>query len=183
MESFSYSIIGSRPCNVGIVWLKEKKNPKVVRVFLIAKKYNAHKRILRILPGAKRGENNKIDSSAKRIKLYLRGNNISLGLTSLKKDLCSEFQWSVSIAARRIPFGRVTTYKTLARHVGSNSARAIGNALSKNPFPIIIPCHRIVGSDRGVRGFQSGKNLKRVLLELEGIEFDKKGRIPKEFFI
>ena len=183
MGSFRYSLIDSRPCKIGVVWLKEDKNPKVVRVCLIAKKFSAHRRIARIFPRAKREEDNKIYSFTRRIKRYLKGNNVSLGLTNLKKDTHSEFQWSVSIAARKIPFGRVATYKTLARQIGSKSARAVGSALARNQFPIIIPCHRIVNSNKKIGGFQSGKNLKRTLLELEGVRFDKKGRILKEFFV
>lgn len=97
--------------------------------------------------------------------------------------MCSEFQWSVLCAARQIPSGRVTTYKDLARLIGSKSARGVGNALARNPFPLAIPCHRVVGSDRKIGGFQGGGDLKRFLLQLEGVEFDEEGRIPEEFFV
>ena len=77
-----------------------------------------------------------------------------------------------------IPRGRVSTYKRIAAHLGSpTGARAVGNALAGNPFPIIIPCHRAVRSDMSLGGYQGGLSMKRRLLEMEGITFDDTGRI------
>ena len=101
----------------------------------------------------------------------------------MRPSLCSEFQWAVLCAARQIPSGRVTTYKGLARLIGTKSARAVGNALAKNPFPLVIPCHRVVGFDRKIGGFQLEGDLKKFLLQLEGVEFDEKGRVSEEFFL
>jgi methylated-DNA-[protein]-cysteine S-methyltransferase len=98
------------------------------------------------------------------------------------EKVCSEFQRAVYIKTRRIPCGMVISYKGLAKLVGTESARAVGRALAKNPFPIIVPCHRIVSSDRRIGGFQAGGHLKKRLLKLEGVKFDKKGRILKKFF-
>jgi len=95
----------------------------------------------------------------------------------------------------RVPSGRVITYKGLAGYIGCGSARAVGNALSKNPFPIVVPCHRVVRADRRPGGFtvsagmrksarkKSAHNLKKGLLELEGVTFDGNGKIPEKFFI
>lgn len=103
---------------------------------------------------------------------------------SLNKDMCSNFQWDVSLAVKKIPRGKVISYKDLADIAGfKNAARAVGNVLAKNPFPIIIPCHRVVNTDRRIGGFQAGRNLKKKLLLAEGIKFDKKGKILREFFI
>ena len=81
------------------------------------------------------------------------------------------FQLSVLQTARRIPAGSVWTYGQMARTVGKPGAsRAVGQALGRNPLPIVIPCHRVVASDGGLGGYSGGGGLasKRWLLHLEG---------------
>ena len=81
------------------------------------------------------------------------------------------FQLSVLQAARRIPPGSVWTYGQVARTIGKPTAsRAVGQALGRNPVPIVIPCHRVVASDGGLGGYSGGGGLdsKRWLLHLEG---------------
>jgi methylated-DNA-[protein]-cysteine S-methyltransferase len=95
----------------------------------------------------------------------------------------SKFESRVYRALKRVPRGRVITYKGLAGRIGTNSARAVGNALARNPFPIKVPCHRVVASDRTIGGFQSGARVKKRLLKSEGIVFDEDGRIPEKFFV
>lgn len=190
MEKIGYNFIQSDLCNIGVVWIEKGKNSKIRRIFLCKKSDNVHKRIIRIFPGAKQIQNKKINFILKRIKCCLKGEISNFYLSDLEETLCSKFQWAVSLAARQIPYGRVVTYKGLAKVIGVNSARAVGSALAKNPFPIIIPCHRVVAFNRKIGGFSlsagrqgSGQNLKKALLRLEGIKFDRKGRVPKEFFI
>ena len=82
------------------------------------------------------------------------------------------FQLSVLQAARRIPAGSVWTYGQVARSIGKPKAsRAVGQALGRNPVPIVIPCHRVVASDGSLGGYSGGGGLdsKRWLLELEGV--------------
>jgi methylated-DNA-[protein]-cysteine S-methyltransferase len=72
----------------------------------------------------------------------------------------------------------VSTYKRIAGHLGiPNGARVIGNALARNPFPIIIPCHRAVRTDGSLGGYQGGVKMKRTLLEMEDVEFSDKGKV------
>jgi methylated-DNA-[protein]-cysteine S-methyltransferase len=72
----------------------------------------------------------------------------------------------------------VSTYQRIAGHLGDrNSARAVGTALARNPFPIIVPCHRAIRSDGNLGGFQGGLAMKQALLAMEGIHFDNAGRI------
>jgi len=69
-----------------------------------------------------------------------------------------------------IPYGETISYEELAKRVGEpKSARAIGNALGANPIPLIIPCHRVIRTDGGLGGFTAGIEVKKKLLELEGI--------------
>lgn len=81
------------------------------------------------------------------------------------------FQMSVLQAARRIPPGNTRTYGQVAHAVGKPKAsRAVGQALGRNPIPIVIPCHRVVASDGSLGGYSGGGGLesKRLLLTLEG---------------
>jgi methylated-DNA-[protein]-cysteine S-methyltransferase len=92
---------------------------------------------------------------------------------SLALDFSSltPFQRSVLDAACRIAPGSVWTYHRLAREIGRpNSSRPVGQALGRNPIPIVVPCHRVVGSDGSLCGYSGGSGLKakRWLLRLEG---------------
>lgn len=80
----------------------------------------------------------------------------------------TEFEKSVWRAAREVPYGETRTYKWLSERVGKPGAyRAVGQALSKNPVPIVIPCHRIIESDGNIGGYSEGVEIKRRLLEME----------------
>ena len=79
------------------------------------------------------------------------------------------FQHEVWGALRRIPYGGTWTYRRLAREVGRPlAARAVGAANGANPISIVIPCHRVIGSDGRLTGYSGGVDRKRRLLELEG---------------
>ena len=73
-----------------------------------------------------------------------------------------------------VPKGKITTYSELAKAVGiKNGQRVIGNIMNKNPYPGIIPCHRVVKSDKSVGGYAYGKNVKTHMLTKEGIKIQK----------
>jgi methylated-DNA-[protein]-cysteine S-methyltransferase len=80
------------------------------------------------------------------------------------------FQRRVWSALRRIPFGETRSYGDVAKTVGS-SARAVGRASATNPICLIVPCHRVIGSDGALTGFAFGEATKRRLLEFEGSRF------------
>ncbi|HEY1368466.1 MAG TPA: methylated-DNA--[protein]-cysteine S-methyltransferase [Gaiellaceae bacterium] len=78
------------------------------------------------------------------------------------------FDRSVWEAVSAIPYGTTTTYRELAAHIGRPTAvRAVGTANGRNPIPIVIPCHRVIGTDGTLRGYGGGLDRKRRLLELE----------------
>jgi methylated-DNA-[protein]-cysteine S-methyltransferase len=80
----------------------------------------------------------------------------------------TEFQLQVWRHLRKIPYGETTTYGQLARDIGSpEAARAVGLANGSNPIPIIIPCHRVIGSNGDLTGFGGGLPIKKKLLALE----------------
>jgi len=83
------------------------------------------------------------------------------------------FQQSVWRALQTIPYGETLSYLELSRRIGRpNSARAVGAANGRNPIPIIIPCHRVIGANGSLTGFGGGLDLKRRLLVLEGALLD-----------
>lgn len=71
---------------------------------------------------------------------------------------------------RKVPKGKVTTYREIAAAMGTKAYRAVGNALNRNPDSSIIPCHRVVGSDGSLVGFARGLRKKAELLRKEGIK-------------
>ena len=80
-------------------------------------------------------------------------------------------------AARRVPFGRLTSYGAIADRLGARGAsRAVGNALGSNPIPIVIPCHRVVRGTGSLGGYTGGVGRKRSLLQLEGHRVTSRGR-------
>ena len=82
----------------------------------------------------------------------------------------TEFQLSVWRALSSIPFGETRSYADIARAIGNpKGMRAVGLANGKNPIPIIVPCHRVIGADGSLTGFGGGLPTKKWLLEFEGI--------------
>jgi len=103
----------------------------------------------------------------KELRSYLRGRSRSFSTPCDLRGLPA-FTHAVLKAATQIPYGEVRSYRWLAQRLGKpKAARAVGNALARNPIPIIIPCHRVVRSNGTVGGYAFGTALKKQLLEME----------------
>jgi len=103
----------------------------------------------------------------KELDLYFKGSNGKFA-QKIKFLSGTEFEMKVWNALNEIPYGETKTYKWIAEKIGKPSAvRAVGQALSKNPIPIVIPCHRVIESDGSIGGYSSGVNIKKRLLEME----------------
>lgn len=86
----------------------------------------------------------------------------------MKKGKLTVFEWQVLRAAMRIPLGQTRSYKWVAKAIGKPKAvRAVGQALKNNPFPLIIPCHRVIKEDGALGGYAGGKDKKKILLAME----------------
>jgi methylated-DNA-[protein]-cysteine S-methyltransferase len=84
----------------------------------------------------------------------------------------TDFQRRVWAALLAIDLGHTSSYGAIARLLGSPDAvRAVGGAVGKNPVSVIVPCHRVLGSDRSLTGYAGGVHRKRALLSLEGVTF------------
>jgi methylated-DNA-[protein]-cysteine S-methyltransferase len=105
---------------------------------------------------------------AKQLTDYLDGRRTTFEL-ELDLSHVTPFRREVLMECARIPRGQVSTYAELARRTGRpNAYRAVGHTMATNPMPIVIPCHRVLGSDGGLHGFGGGLDMKRRLLALEG---------------
>jgi len=157
---------------VAVLWSPYGNEPKICRILLSSPEIPAGDAMKEIFPRSESLPCREIDYTMGQIESFLSGEDIPFSLHGLCLDLCSPFQRSVLLADYAIPRGRVSTYQRMAKHLGNpKGARAVGTALAKNPFPLIIPCHRAIRSDGGLGGFQYGLKMKRALLELEGIAF------------
>lgn len=85
-----------------------------------------------------------------------------------RKNTLTPFEWKVLAATQKIPLGQTRSYQWVARTIGQPQAvRAVGQALHKNPFPLIVPCHRVIKSDGSLGGYAGGREMKKELLSLE----------------
>jgi len=92
----------------------------------------------------------------------------------------TKFQNKVYEICKKVPKGKVTTYKAIAEKMGTKAYRAVGSALNKNPYAPKVPCHRVINTNGSLGGFASGTNKKIKLLRNEGIKIIN-NKISKEF--
>ena len=113
----------------------------------------------------------------RQLDLYFSGRLRTFALTLTARG--TDFQRGVWKALRSIPYGETITYGELAKRVGQPSARAVGNAVGKNPISIVVPCHRVIGSNGSLTGYAGGLDKKRALL---GLEAHRKVRAREAIF-
>lgn len=101
------------------------------------------------------------------INEYLNGNFISYSFNLIGTD----FQLKVWREVMKIPKGKTETYKQIADKISSHP-RAVARAVASNNYPVTVPCHRVIGTDRKLHGFKWGLDLKRKLLAHEGVKIE-----------
>jgi len=109
-----------------------------------------------------------LDAAAEQLAAYFAG---ELTAFDLPFDLRgTDFQRRCWLALATIPFGQTVSYGEQARRLGlgPDAARAVGAANGRNPLPVVLPCHRVIGADGSLTGFGGGLHVKRFLLEHEG---------------
>ncbi|MEO0185601.1 MAG: methylated-DNA--[protein]-cysteine S-methyltransferase [candidate division WOR-3 bacterium] len=166
-ERLFYKILRTKVGKICIIWKESKRKKKIIQIILPKFSLNSVKKNHSgILPG----KNQAIDKIAKQINLHINGKRIQFSTDLLDLEQLGSFQRKVLRITRKIPWGKVESYGSIAEKVGvPRGARAAGQALANNPFPIIIPCHRVIRSDRTIGGFGDNIELKRKLLKIEGI--------------
>ncbi len=115
--------------------------------------------------------NKEMKKVVSKLKFAISGAKVDFDDVLINKSNWSPFNKKVFECAKSIPIGSTTTYGLLAKSIGHpNAFRAVGTALGKNPVPIIIPCHRVLGANGSLRGFSASNGVitKQILLRLEG---------------
>ncbi len=162
-----YQIVETKLGNFTIIWCEQGTKIKIAEIILpkfsikyLKKKYR----------GISPGRHKKIERIATKIKEYISGKKTSFTLNILDLKRLKNFQRKVLSLTSKIQRGKVESYGSIAKKLGiPKGARAVGQALAHNPFPIIIPCHRVIKSDGSIGGFGGNVNLKRKLLKIEGV--------------
>jgi methylated-DNA-[protein]-cysteine S-methyltransferase len=177
-EPYRYRVRKTRFGPAVILWEESPGKPRVRQILLTKPVQPAQAALKEQFPGSVPSTCALVDDLAGRIAAFLEGADVRFSLEPMRLDLCPPFQRQVLLAEYGIPRGRVSTYRRIASHLGvAGGARAVGNALATNPFPIVIPCHRAIRSDGTLGGYQGGLAMKRVLLEQEGVDIDERGRV------
>jgi methylated-DNA-[protein]-cysteine S-methyltransferase len=110
-----------------------------------------------------------LEEAARLLVCYFDGEPVSFDLPVAPEGM-TEFGNRVLEACAEIPRGETRSYGEVAAMAGSaGAARAVGQALARNPLPVIVPCHRVIGADGSLTGFGDGLTMKRRLLELERV--------------
>ena len=113
------------------------------------------------------GDNDVLQAAEAQLDEYFAGTRTSFELPLAPQG--TPFQLEVWQELARIPYGATISYAELAQRVGKPAAtRAVGAANGRNPLPIVLPCHRVIGADGALTGFGGGLPVKQILLRLEG---------------
>ena len=163
---------------LSIVWREIESQPLIHHIFLSKPHNPSEPRAKKAFPRAERGTSEQMEHLVNKLQSYLHGNDVEFDLSRLHWSQCSDIQQRILQAEAGIPRGWISTYKRIATYVGiKHGSRVVGNALARNPFPIIIPCHRAIKSDGTLGGYQGGLAMKRTLLENEGVQFTPIGKV------
>ncbi|MDR0420082.1 MAG: methylated-DNA--[protein]-cysteine S-methyltransferase [Prevotellaceae bacterium] len=145
---YSYNI------NTNCVLIVENDG-NIVEIALADKKINGTKK-----------ETDIIKKAASQLKEYFAGKRKTFDFPINPQG--SEFQKQVWSALQNIPYGELRTYKQIAEEIGNaKAARAVGMANNKNPLPVIVPCHRVIGSNGKLTGYAYGLKMKEYLINIE----------------
>src|ERR1700683_1902661 len=118
------------------------------------------------LPGRECDSNPVLRQAIEQLRAYFAGQLRDLGLSLDMQG--TEFQRRVWLELRNIPYGETRSYSFVANIIGAPKAvRAVGAANGRNPIPIVVPCHRVIGAGGALVGYGGGLPLKRFLLDLE----------------
>jgi O-6-methylguanine DNA methyltransferase len=126
--------------------------------------------------GVESSGNAALNEAARQMRAYFDGELREFSLPLDPRG--TEFQLRVWRRLEAIPYGAIRSYSEIAREIGSPQAvRAVGAANGANPIPIVVPCHRVIGSNGKLVGYGGGLPLKKRLLELEGARRSKTGNM------
>ena len=173
-----YQMITVNSKSIAIVWHDADGKPQIECIYLPGRRDDLLAQISKEFPVVKqRAQKLPAAVAGQIIKLY-DGKEAKFDLSYLHLSRLAEFSAKVLRQTFKIPRGKVTTYSGLAAQIGSpGAARAVGTALANNPFPLVIPCHRVVRADGSWGGFGGGIKMKKELLAKEGVVFESSKRV------
>jgi len=178
-----YHLLSSSLGDVGIVWQGEGNIPSVIGIVLPHPDMTTREKIHAEYPDAVPRSHAILTKTCEEVGRFLEGIQVAFSLRSAALDRLRGLQGRVLRETARIPRGKVMSYGALAEAIHApRAARAVGTALARNPFPLIIPCHRVVKADGFIGRFGGGREMKKALLRLEGVEIDDGGRVLPAFF-
>jgi methylated-DNA-[protein]-cysteine S-methyltransferase len=174
---YSFVIVDTEFGEAGIVRRQERGRCPVCRIMLPTRKCKAAKRVEMEFPGAVFTPD-VCGKMCRDILDFLDGREVVFDFADIDAAIVTGFAKRVLTRIVEIPRGYVMTYGGLAESLGvPGGARAVGNALAGNPFPLFFPCHRVIRADGTLGGFGGGVKLKRQLLEKEGVSSDQRGKV------
>jgi methylated-DNA-[protein]-cysteine S-methyltransferase len=178
-----YQIIKVGKEEIGLVWQLVHGKPQVEYIYLPHSSESLKSRIIKDFPEVNRAARKIPGDIAQQIARIYAGEKVNFDFSLLNLSRLNKFAEKVLMHTCIIPRGRVTTYSGVAARIGApGAARAVGTALANNPFPLVIPCHRVVRSDGSLGGFGGGIEMKKDLLNKEGVVFDGKCRVSIKSF-
>jgi methylated-DNA-[protein]-cysteine S-methyltransferase len=188
-----YQLIPSTLGKIGMLWVQKNAAPLIMHILNSKLPYGRRfpaacsgdfQTISKNWPGALKQSHEKLKKLCLQIQNFLEGSPVSFSLKFIDMTQCYDFQKKVLLETGQIPRGKVICYGHLAdRILAPGAARAVGSALARNPFPLIIPCHRVVKSTGYLGNFGGGSEMKRFLLQMEGVPSSTKGKIDPEKFL
>lgn len=178
-----YRLAATSCGDVGVLWTARGIDPSVVSIFLPRPEGPTDAFITDIYPGVEERDHRGLTGLCDRLGRSMAGEDVELPVSLLDLDLCYDFQRRVLLKAKEIPRGMVIPYGRLAQRIGApRAARAVGTALARNPFSLVLPCHRVVRASGDIGNFGGGPKMKETLLRIEGVEVSNEGRVDRRFF-
>ncbi|MFW9887606.1 MAG: methylated-DNA--[protein]-cysteine S-methyltransferase [Candidatus Thorarchaeota archaeon] len=183
MSQLEYTVFETAFGHMGIVYRSNGASAKAVHILLPRSKRNTQSIIKDQFPQALKSAGDEVSELRNRIQDFFLGDPNPIPLSLVDISICRPFQLSVLKEEHAIARGKTSSYWRIANRLNSRAVRAVGSALARNPFPIVIPCHRAVRSDLTLGGYQGGLEMKRQILSIEGVEFDSRGRVLPDCFL
>jgi methylated-DNA-[protein]-cysteine S-methyltransferase len=154
--------------SVAIVWFGEKNGVKIKEIIISNPQFSAEQRVAVKYPFSNFSTCKSVVQLSDKIKKYCEGKNEKFNLDMLDFDGIPKFRKDVYFTLFNTKRGETLSYGELAMISGyPRAARAVGTAMKNNPFPFVIPCHRVIKSDGSLGGFFGAEDMKRKLIDME----------------